>query len=67
VAVVRLEALERQPFLRILRMEIEREPCDLGAEPAPQPLDHGLAEAAERSEVVAPDPDLVACVLVHAA
>jgi hypothetical protein len=47
---------------RILRMEVEREPCDLGAELAPCLLGRDLAEPAERSDVVAPDEDRV---LVH--
>jgi hypothetical protein len=40
-------------------MEVEREPRDLGAEPAPQRLGRLLADPAERSEVVGPDDDLV--------
>jgi len=40
-------------------MEVERQPDDVGVEPAPQPLGPPLADAAERSDVVRPDDDLV--------
>ena len=39
-------------------MEVEREPRHLGAEPARDPLGRGLAEPAERSDVVRPDEDV---------
>jgi hypothetical protein len=38
-------------------MEVEREPRRPGAEPALEPLGRGLAEPAERSDVVRPDED----------
>jgi threonine dehydratase len=40
-------------------MEVERQPLHVGAEPVPQPLGRGLAEPAERSDVVRPDDDAV--------
>jgi len=36
-------------------MEVERKPGDLGAVPAPEPVGRGLADPAERSDVVRPD------------
>jgi hypothetical protein len=50
---VQLSALD--PLRRVLRVEVEREPRHLGAEPALEPLGRGLADAAERSDVVRPD------------
>jgi hypothetical protein len=43
----------------ILGMEIEGQPLDGRAEPARKPLGRPLADAAERSDVVRPDQDLV--------
>ena len=59
VAAVQLG--QRDAFLRILGMQVEREPEDLGVELAPCPLGRLLAEPAERSDVVAPDDDRVVC------
>jgi hypothetical protein len=53
--VAGVQLLARDPVLRILGMEVEREPGDLGAEPARDPLGRRLAEPAERSDVVRPD------------
>jgi len=44
-------------FAGILRVEVEGEPLDRGAEPAPQPLGPLVADVAVRSDVVAPDRD----------
>jgi len=55
--VALLERGARNPFGRVLRVEIEREPLDLGAEPALQPLGPREADVAEGSGVVAPDED----------
>jgi hypothetical protein len=43
---------------RILGVKVEREPLDLGAEPALQPLGPRKADAAEGSDVVAPDEEV---------
>jgi hypothetical protein len=48
----------RDPLHRILGMEVERKPRDLGAEPARDPLGRRLAEPTERSDVVRPDEDV---------
>jgi hypothetical protein len=40
-------------------MEVEREPRDVRTEPVAQPLGSRLADAAERSDVVRPDQELV--------
>jgi hypothetical protein len=53
VACVQFCALD--PLRRVLRVEVEREPDHLGAEPALEPRGRGLADAAERSDVVRPD------------
>ena len=55
VACVQFCALD--PLRRILGVEVEREPHHLGVEPALEPLGRGLADAAERSDVVRPDED----------
>jgi hypothetical protein len=60
-AVAAMQVCERNPLRRILRMEIEGEPADLGAELAPCLLGRHLAEPAEGSDVVAPDVDRVLC------
>ena len=52
------------PLPRILGMEVEGSPLDGGAELALEPLGRTLADAAEGSDVVRPDQDLVFC---HAA
>ena len=65
-SVAREQPLARDALRRVLGMEIEGEPDDLGAEPAPQPVGRWLADTAERSDVVAPDEDRVvrhACTL----
>jgi hypothetical protein len=46
---------------RVLGVKVERQPLDLGAEPALEPLGRPLADATERSDVVGPDQDLVHC------
>jgi hypothetical protein len=43
----------------IFRVQVERQPLDRGAEPAREPLGRPLADAAEGSDVVRPDQDLV--------
>jgi hypothetical protein len=48
---------ERDALGRVLRMEVEREPLDVGVELAPYLLGRDLAEPAERSDVIAPDED----------
>jgi hypothetical protein len=58
-AVASMQLFERDPFRRILRMQVEGKPEDLGVELAPRPLGRLLAEPAERSDVVAPDDDRV--------
>jgi len=55
VAGVQLGA--RDALERVLRVEIEREPCHLGAVPALEPLGRRLTEPAEGSDVVRPDRD----------
>jgi len=55
--VAALEVGSRQAVLRILGMEEERQPLDLRAEPALEPLGPRKADVAERSGVVAPDGD----------
>jgi DNA ligase D len=52
---------QRDAFLRIFRVQVEREPDDLGVELAPRLLGRLLAEPAERSDVLAPDDDRVLC------
>jgi hypothetical protein len=42
---------------RVLGMQVERKPRHGGAVPALEPLGRGLAESAERSDVVGPDSD----------
>jgi hypothetical protein len=59
VAVARVQLRSRNPFRRILRVEVEREPRRRRAEPVAEPLGRRLADAAERSDVVRPDQDLV--------
>jgi hypothetical protein len=59
VAVAREQLLPRQAARRVLGMQVERQPGHLGVELAPEPLGQGLAEPAERSDVVRPDEDLV--------
>jgi hypothetical protein len=58
-AVAPVELCERDPLGRVLRVEVEREPDDVGVELAPGLLGRDLAEPAERSDVVAPDQDRV--------
>jgi hypothetical protein len=55
--VAPVELRERNPALRILGMQVEREPVDVGVELAPCLLGRDRAEPAERSDVVAPDED----------
>jgi hypothetical protein len=56
-AIAPVEFREGDPLRRILGVQVEREPDDLGVELAPCPLGRLLAEPAERSDVVAPDDD----------
>jgi len=58
-AVTAVKLGERDPFRRVLRVQVEREPFDVGVELAPGLLGRDLAEPAERSDVVAPDDDRV--------
>src|SRR3954452_14120364 len=44
-------------FRRILRVQVERQPLDLGAVPALEPRRALSRDVAERSYVVGPDPD----------
>jgi hypothetical protein len=59
LAVAPTELGSRDALSRVLGMEIEGQPVDLGTEPALEPLSRTLAEAAEGSDVVRPDDDLV--------
>ncbi len=59
IAVAAVELSPRNALRWVLGVEIEGEPLDLGAEPTLEPLSRALAEAAERSDVVRPDDDLV--------
>jgi hypothetical protein len=59
LAVAPVELGSRDALRRVLGVEIEGQPVDLGAEPALEPLSRALAEAAEGSDVVRPDGDLV--------
>ena len=54
-----MQLLEGDAFARVLRVQVEREPGDLGVELAPQLLGRCLAEPTERSDVVAPDDERV--------
>jgi hypothetical protein len=51
-AVASQQLLAREPARRILGMEVERKPRDLGAVPAPEPGDRRLGRPAERSDEV---------------
>jgi hypothetical protein len=55
--VAAVQIREANAFGRVLRMQIEGKPDDVGVELAPCLLDRYLAEPAERSDVVAPDED----------
>jgi hypothetical protein len=59
LAVAAVELCPRNALRRVLGVEIEGQPVDLGAEPALEPLSRPLAEATEGSDVVRPDDDLV--------
>jgi hypothetical protein len=59
LAVAPVELSSRDALGRVLGVEIEGQPVDMGAEPALEPLSRALAESAERSDVVRPDDDLV--------
>jgi hypothetical protein len=59
--VAAMKLRERDPFRRVFRVEVERQPDDVGVELAPCLLGRDLAEPAERSDVVAPDEDRVRC------
>jgi hypothetical protein len=54
-AVPLRQPLARNALRRILRVEVEGQPLDAGAEPALQPIGPLEADEAERSDVVAPD------------
>ena len=60
-AVATVELGERNAFGRALRVQVEREPEDVGVELAPCLLGRLLAEPAERSDVVTPDDDRMLC------
>ena len=49
----------RNALRRVLRVKIERQPLDVGAEPALEPLGRLLADATEWSDVFRPDQNLV--------
>jgi hypothetical protein len=53
--VTAVQLRKRDPLRRVLGVQVEREPRDLGVELAPRLLGRYLAEPAERSDVVAPD------------
>jgi hypothetical protein len=55
--ITSMKLRERDAFGRVFRVQVEREPYDVGVELAPQLLGDGLAEPAEGSDVVAPDDD----------
>ena len=59
LAVAPVELCPGNALGRVLRVQVEGKPVDLGAEPALEPLSRALAEAAEGSDVVRPDDDLV--------
>jgi hypothetical protein len=63
-AVAASQLVARNSPGRVLRVEVEGEPGDSGAVPVPQPLGQSLADAAERSDVVAPDEDF-GCAFGH--
>jgi hypothetical protein len=58
-SVALMQLRQRNPLGGVLRVEVEREPEEVGVELAPSPLGRQLAEPAERSDVVAPDDDRV--------
>jgi hypothetical protein len=53
------EVRARNALRWVLGVEVEGQPLDLGVEPALEPLGRALADAAERSDVVGPNQDLV--------
>jgi hypothetical protein len=59
LAVAPVELGSRNALGRVLGVEVEGQPVNLSAEPALDPLSRALAEAAEGSDVVRPDDDLV--------
>ena len=59
LAVAPVELCPGNALGRVLRVQVEGKPVDLGAEPALEPLGRALAEATEGSDVVRPDDDLV--------
>src|SRR5207253_6916318 len=67
LAVACLELCPWDSLGRILRVQVERKPLHLGAEPAPEPVDPLEADVAERSNVVAPDQDGVVGHVRHCA
>lgn len=58
-AVAAVELFPRDAVRRVLGVKVEGQPVDLGAVPTLEPLSRALAEAAEGSDVVRPDDDLV--------
>jgi hypothetical protein len=56
-----VQQLQRDALRRILRVQVEWKPEDVGVELAPYLLGRRLAEPAERSDVVAPDDDRMFC------
>ena len=55
------EVRARDPLRWVLGVQVEGQPLDLGAEPALEPLGRALTDAAEGSDVIRPDQDLVHC------
>ena len=53
------EVRSRNALGWVLGMKVEGQPLDLGVEPTLEPLGGALADAAERSDVIGPDQDLV--------
>jgi hypothetical protein len=56
-AVPAMQVRQQDPPGRVLGVQVEREPGELGVELAPYLLGRDLAEPAERSDVIAPDQD----------
>ena len=61
LAVAGVQLGAGNPLGRVLGVQVERKPFDRGAEPAREPRRPLVGDVAERSDVVAPDPDDVRC------
>ena len=57
LAVARVQLRAGNPVGRVLGVQVEGKPFDRGAEPAREPRRPLVGDVAERSDVVAPDPD----------